>query len=864
MLISVFLSPQNIINDAFDFDFFKDFESSYEDVNYKFISNRESIYTDIWDDNYLISKDDNALNFLFQSHWTLLTSFFNPFNVYNLQFPWMTIVQHWIWQVFIDTSTQADRYFVAPLNSIVELTFTSMENDRNYNTIFLFPWQYIIFNPNRNSFYANADIARMQQLTEIGYISYFQKSDTRLIDFIGDNTNYQKYTEVLKTKNTRYQSIINQLQWMDFDFYKWFNPFERYFWLFINPEKKKLFYQNKVLDLYMSILVWNEFNSGKINEAKNNLEILRSFNQEGYDILREKILFYNSIMFRDTNPQNIPIRTSLASLEVNDSSYSTEFLSWVFYTYNTSSVEYSDIYMTILTKNYIDLIFDNYRAYPSAHQYFSLLLQEKLLEVLRNPEGFSNDYIILYLSEYLRFATMSFTSSNQEKKSLLYIYEDVIDLLEQYMRSEFFQQERSTNDLLLLNPRNSISLSDYQDLRMNIINILSFYTENDNLLSSVILRDVQLREIFREKSRLLREYLSALENYESYTLQYDSVSRDLLRFGREWEQNQVTEQDIVQYLSQFHGFWLANISIEIDEDWDARVERVGLSWRVLSFTLSPGNWNRLREIVIDGQRLNFEYPLDSIKLNYDEQIKTVPQHEKDRYDFSKFFVNTFINQPQVIEQEEFQERDIVIQEDRVIWVFKRETLLSDDGEFSWIKNVQFTFNNVIVSRKDSGFDIWFDDVSLQIHTPEVRSDNILNGFFTWKYIMTDTDGIFEKIQIQIYVDLQRSERTVFWNNRLNILWQIPRDDFNLFLENLGGQIRDFITVYNLLESSLWVQDMSLSYNPQNTTFTIRFDFSWQRNTIVLTDGFIQSYLRGWERIITNPISVLNLDRYLPN
>lgn len=863
MLFSVFLSSRQVQEEDFEINFFEDFTASEEWSEYFYISDRESYYTNISSNNIRKTNNENWLILDFEDSGTVLTSFYDPYKKYKIQFPWIDIHQNGIWQIYIDTESLENRYFIKPVSSIAEISFLSDDREDIYNTIHLFPWQYIIFNPARNSFYRNADIARMQILTEIWYVSEFQDHDSRLESLIWEWSTYGIYSELLSDKKTYFQSKINEVRSSNVDFYSWFTILERYFNIFFNPKKKKLYYQNRVLESYINLLTSSQYDTEKINIVRGNLRELQELDIDAYDQVSTKLMWYNSLMFRDSIANYIPTNVSLAVTEDSSNEVEGEVLFLKFYAYNISQQVNIENQSTTLTRNYIDSTFENHRDNTVALQYFSLLLQEKLLELLSNPWDSSNRYTLLYLSEYMRIASISFNRTERERKSLLYIYQDVIELLESYMRKRFFMDERTSTSLLVLNSQNNLNDTDLWSLRRNVVNLLSYYNNNDTLLDSNILRDVQLRESIREKSRLLREYLSAVWNYESYTLQYDTVSQELLWIWRDRTDASLTESDIINYLSRFQWFWLSNADLDMRDNWEVRVERISLSWRSMSFTIMPQNWNRIRDIILDWEILNFEYPLDAIEFDWQERMRTASDSDRDRYDFRRFFLNTFVDIRRDRERDILDEAINGAQEDRVISLFKRETLLGTNWELRWFENIQFAFDNIIVTRVDTSFDIFFNDIEFRLNLPEGRWGRNMEWFFTWDYVFVDWDGSFEDIRMQFYVDRERSERTIFWNNRLHLLWKINRDDFANVLDELSFHVQDIISLYNQIDSNLWFQDTSMQYNPQNKNVTIRFDFSGERNTIVFANWMIQSYIKWRNRLISEPTNPLELENYLP-
>lgn len=864
MLFSMFLSSLSDDSQNFLVDFFKDYSpSNEEDFRYVYLSERESYYSQLnWDLFHIVEKDDESLVLTLTENDKILTSFYNPLNNYIITGTWFTVRQKGIWEIYIDMLSRQNRYFIQPLTTPIELSFTSPDGSE-YNTIYLFPGQYIVFDPARNSFYANADIARMQILTDIWYISDFWPPPERLLVYIWEETSYHLYLEKLQEKILYYQLKSEELLWLEISNFSSVSLIERYFLIFLNPEKKRTYYQNRIVESYLSLMkIWSMDRRIKLAEISRYLSLLKDINVEAHNESYETLLRFNSLMFRNTQPENIEGNVSLSLIE-NTPNISQELLLYTFYTFTSSRITQITSEDERLIKNYIKSFSAYYGENKIAMQYFSYLLQEKTLELLASPQNMSYKSILLYLWEYITLSQASFIDSKLEKKSLLYIYQNLIELLELYLRGTFFQAERTQTSLLVQKEDMSFNSEELSSLRRQVLSLLTHYTNNTEILDDTILRDVSLKASIMEKSVLLREYLAALTNYEAYTLEFDKVSRELLDLGR-WNDisQMITNEVIITYLSRFQWLWLWNIQIDIDEGGNVRIEWISISWRLLAFTLLPLAWNRIRDISIDGNKLIFEYPLDNIESDWEEKMRTASEEEKDMFDFRRFFLITLIEDRRDLWRDIITDTVISTQEDTVIAVFKREVLLSQNGEFSQLRDImQFSYNDIIVTRRDDTFDIFLDGVWLILQLRESRNNITYNGFFSSEYILTDDTRSFKDIKLQIYEDLRRSERTVFWPNRLHILWEVPFTEIRDVLADITDNFVNILSIINIL-NNVWVPwEISMQYSPGDKKLIIRFDFWGERHTIVYNSFLIESYLRWRERVITKPMPVSNLSEY---
>ena len=873
MLFSVFLSSASSDSGLVSVDFFQEYNVDDDNIYFKYLSDRESFYSSTDPKDIQYNDQWWALTLLLEDSTQIMTSFYDPQKIYSVEWSVFKIEQHWIGQIYIDSQTDENSIFIMPVTSWVTLSFLTWEDRRVNNTIYLYPGQYILFQPRRVDSFRSADTARMQILSDIGYISYIEDNSEHINRFIDSESIYNAFYEQLDVKNRYYQEKISDIFDIKLDLSNRFSFMERNFDIFFNPEKRKSYYKNLSIKAYLDLIhsetgnqinqnIQNRSNSN-IRNVINNLTQLRNLDMEWYLKVKDTIIDYNSLILR-SNKSELPwLKQSLVMVENEELIEDTRELFLMFYTYVNALNDISWESSTLSARNYFNVFYDQNRDNRTALQYFTLYLEEKLKESLQNPQVYSTRNILLFMQQYIRFSKNAFSETDIEARTLLFVYQDVMTLLESYLRENFFLANRTSTDLLQRNTQ-SFSPQEYTELSRYIGEFIDFFDENSSLLNMSVIRERELWERVQATFILLKEYLAALENYEIYTLEYDSVSRELRElWRRDSQESFITEDEVRRYLSRFQWFWLANTQIEITDDSKAILDRISISWRNLSFTLEPLRWNWVSNIRLDNQSLNFEYPLDAIEEEWDERFRTANIDERDAFDFRRFFLITMIEERDVNIRWELEETKDWVEEDRIVTVFKRDRLLSSDGEFSIFDWVNFNFSNIIVERIDETFRIYLDDIDFSIEEQLSNRPQLYEGFFSWEYVLTNTESHFRDIHIQFYVDRERSLRTRFWDNQLQVLWDIQREDFMWVLESIIAEARNIFTVYDELTSNFWNQEIVMQYNPRNNTFTIRFDFWWERHTITYANWNIQTYLQGRNRIISSPTSVSDISQYLP-
>ncbi|MCH8518345.1 hypothetical protein LAT59_01080, partial [Candidatus Gracilibacteria bacterium] len=301
MLFSVFFSSQISQEDSLDILFFEDYSLDTDgDYSYYYISQRESYYSELsGDDVGQIITEGNDFSLTLSKKDRILTSFYDPLKNYTLSAPGIKVEQQGIGEIYIDMLTRSNRYFIQPLTTSLRLSFMSEDGDEVYNSIYLFPGQYIIFDPARSSFYRNADIARMQILTNIGHISNFGDIPESLGVYVGNDTSYIVYQDSIAKKRKYYAQKIQELRSLEISNITGFQRLERYFMLLLNPEKKQFYYQNRVLEAYKDIIVSQSVDRKKTGEVSKYLSLLRELNMEAYEESLNILLKLNSLMYRD-------------------------------------------------------------------------------------------------------------------------------------------------------------------------------------------------------------------------------------------------------------------------------------------------------------------------------------------------------------------------------------------------------------------------------------------------------------------------------------------------------------------------------------------------------------------------------------
>jgi len=82
----------------------------------------------------------------------------------------------------------------------------------------------------------------------------------------------------------------------------------------------------------------------------------------------------------------------------------------------------------------------------------------------------------------------------------------------------------------------------------------------------------------------------------------------------------------------------------------------------------------ITNITVNGDQKNFQYKLERIEQEWSEKFDTAPEDDKQRYDFTRFFLNTFFQNVSDTGEIFVKDRDS-LSEDKTKIVFKRDILL---------------------------------------------------------------------------------------------------------------------------------------------------------------------------------------------
>ncbi len=195
---------------------------------------------------------------------------------YKISYEWFDIRLQSLGSFYINTSS--DNMLILSINSTIVVDFLSKEKDI-FNSYFMYPHEFIRFNPLFNIKYKNTDLYRIRTITKNGYFknrllvdeNNFNKNMlwnliwSNNVDFFNSFLEYKK--EILDNS-----IIINNKK-----------QIEKYSYYFINDSKKIVVLHNSIYNDLIELYNLDVVNRDLIWKILKNLEDLKDLNSVEYN-----------------------------------------------------------------------------------------------------------------------------------------------------------------------------------------------------------------------------------------------------------------------------------------------------------------------------------------------------------------------------------------------------------------------------------------------------------------------------------------------------------------------------------------------------------------------------------------------------
>ena len=333
---------------------FSTWSKSYSWLTINYLNQFDKIISYSWEIETKFDKNKEIL----LKKWFFLINFSEINWKYQINWEWFSINTKWPTNIFIDNSWFRTTIF--SINSNIELKLINIETNKIINYVYLYPHNYIKIIPNQNKNVENADILRLVQRFPIEYLN-----ETLLIDWkinqnilnkiIGkkedfDITNIENMFLFLYLNNNIEIKYLEKFKANNFWTLLWEKFIKQYNKLFLNKDKKSVYYKNLIIRA-----IWDIISSEKIDNSKNTflintLKDLESIDKNWYKEMKNILYFYSNLVIDwNKNDLNSKINFSKIYNELENLKY--EFN-------NDYSILLSDLYFKYDFKEYLNIYKD--------------------------------------------------------------------------------------------------------------------------------------------------------------------------------------------------------------------------------------------------------------------------------------------------------------------------------------------------------------------------------------------------------------------------------------------------------------------------------------------------------------------------
>lgn len=714
------------------------------------------------------------------------------------------------WKIYIDN--RSNNIWIFSFDSIFDISLLDWKKE--VTSLSMYPRMFFWFNSFRNKFLVNADILRLETITKIFYFKDEFLIEKKLSDIfktsLGLNQESYNFLSLILSKTFSHNLIdMNDEENISLIHTKeiwWIDYINKYFYFLFNDNKKQAYYKNQIISLLNQ---WVNNDVIDKDEIMNLLDLLKSLDNNEYNNFKLVLYYYYDLFLKLNSTKYISKVFSLSEIIIysnwdfkKELLQSSFFLNKIYYMINFKKAD-----NTFLPDNLLIFL----------KQYFvenAILLDDK------NNISIKNNFKILKL-EYLSFFikniiiyNFDFSDSNKLESitNILNIYNNlnlvindkkynlnserilvenisIINKIMKEIRDKFFLKELNSQGLLVLSENISVNEKSLSNLDYLFKRFFDFYDNNNSNLSQ---KNLYLNSEYANVRNKYKEYYDALNNYQQYLINYNKSTSQIFEIQTVAEKTQdifLSNELLITYLSKFQWVDVSSLESEI-VNWEFyKIKKLFVNWTSFSFNLYPKNNYRIDNINIDWNDLNKSYELSYIEKELEKKKETASKENINKYDFSYFFINTFlkINQNVVVSNNTEKNPKEEFLEDRIVWIFKRDKLLWKRWEFSILKNyLELKYKNIIVEFIDEIYYISFKNIILR--TSINLGDEWKN--IIWElnadYVFNEKDHYFKNISIKFYdPDKYNDTKEYLFNwNSLKINKNVNIVDFKTEIDSI--------------------------------------------------------------------------------
>ncbi len=867
LIYITFLTPTNYAWD-FSMEAYKIWFFSVEIKEDETINETQINYSSSWSQGGLIVDKINIVD----------SVFFSSGN-YNKVQEWNTITLNFgAWEYLIDIRSTGYKYkvntesfsldilwpgkvYVNTLDSknchifsIDSLSRFYFKWEKQWTPIYIYPHMYIWFNSLMWKFYLEADFFRI--LTVFEPIYFWEKLFSWTMV---DNNLFSKipaletvfFKDTLFILNSEYDDSENKLgdfSRLDLVDFPGIEYIEKYKKVFLNETKRRVYNKDLILKNVLRLLKAKKYEPSVIDSIYNSLEELRVY-EEDYKEMEDSINAYYRLVSINSDPsfEDAKLNVYQLVLKVNDMKELLDYKSFLplnaIYSYFDFDNRWDYLYDSLVT--FSNTFFVKFSKGGSDEEetgvifkdYFYFFLKEIFLSKFvldkdNNSDLFKGDNLknlLDVMEQYIALSKEHYSTSWKHKEAV-YIYRLMLEKLERFIRLWFFNEKRWEGNLLEVKGTNGKNHEYMKTLEWNINKLFNFFNASKTHLPEDSLEE----ESYTKLKEMFVEYFFALDDFNGYKMKYDKGIIKIFEENEELDDDEeLTEKDFVNYLSQFNWLRLDDAKIEIEVDY-YKATSIFIDWKMLSFYLYPYDNHKMDKIKLDGKDIGFTYKLWKEENNED------------------FFIDTFVKKeekevPIYIEEEEKGE-------ELYISVFKRDKLLWEGWDFVLLKGIlEVGYSDINVIRDELGnYDISVENAKMYIWK------NSKFSFFS-DYIRNWRTKAFKNIEVKPYKNGE-----VLDIMPIKIIWVITLQNFKEDIDDIFSNFVSVDYIFNKILSVLYVEDISVTYTLKKSKFNFKFDYKGKVVNIILDWDKIENIF-VWDStdgLILSPTSYLNIEKYL--
>ena len=814
---------------------------------------------------------------------------------YTILWEWFQIINEWPWDIIVN-NINPRKIFVFSIDTISELKLKHIKTNEEITSIYLYPHEYLIFNNIKSIFVKNSDLLKIDQTFILWYfddkienserfIKLITNRSDKWIDFI--NTTLAFLKKDIEQKETYINEYINSSFWV----LPWEKIINKYFDIFINPNKKSIYYKNLILREIHDLLKSDNINLKLINDINKNYISLNKIDQEWGKQIYDFIVFnYTNIINTDSSI-NSKVNFSKLINKINNktSSYLTSliYLQKVFYNFNSK-----DFYKNIneFTKKYFEELNISINWEEKNKWSINEIKDiDYLLYFLENIMITSNSTstntlwdIVSIFDNYVNISNYFYSYSSDEiKRVWLFTYSKILNKFIKLIDTNYFIIDKDTN-LLRIKEWVNINKKDILLLEKNINTIFIFFNNNKIVLNTKRSNKDRFLEskLYPDLEKKYKEYFYALKDYDEYLAIYDTSKKELLNTNsiNEKENKILLSIDSAkEYLLQFNWVKINNATINImdyaycldpikeneniivETPYCYKIDNIIIDRQNVSLILYPFEQNKISNIIIDWKIKTWSYKLDIIKTELDEKLKTIKLN-KEPYMFENYLVNTFWRKlvwTNNSNNSNNNENIKIKQEDPVIRIFKRNKLLWESWDFANIYwSINIIYDNLNVEKKWESYSIYIDSASFSV---KESKDKWFQWLFSSEYDFSNKHSFINPELLLL--DKKSGEPLLFWN-KIIINWEYKVNNISEWIKNVLSNYEKIKYVVYQIVQSLNNQKIEINYNKNTNEYNIKTNYNWKEFIVTIVNSNITRIYYNWNSILDNKINYLSINNIL--